>query len=342
MNPLFTSLRDTHKAAREEEQAKYPRKPVSPKHKIDRQDKPRRSDKAPRPEKAGRAEKCPRTSRVDRSSKISRANTPDNVEQATRHEAIAPSSPPRTFLPFITSSDPASIRQNMLAWMFNKPPTPVSSDPDYVPLPKARHPKPKPKRADGGSEMEVEKEIPKRGPLPPRPERYGDRLPPFTDHVDASGKASIQRAPVLSWVIQGPMVRGRFDGALADALGIPFGPARGKLIAGQAITVKLADGGERTVQPEEVVGAPEPPKVVLVLDVPSVDYLPSLTEAFGDESWFARFKEQHREERHVHAVFHLLGDGVLEDARYKDFINSFPSDVEVSLSLDHDDVSNQH
>jgi ribonuclease Z len=45
---------------------------------------------------------------------------------------------------------------------------------------------------------------------------------------------------------------GRFDVAAADALGVPDGPARGKLQNGEAI--ELADG--RTVTPAEVLGEP--------------------------------------------------------------------------------------
>ena len=43
---------------------------------------------------------------------------------------------------------------------------------------------------------------------------------------------------------------GRFDNALADTLGVPFGPERGALQRGEAVT--LPDG--RTVQPDELVG----------------------------------------------------------------------------------------
>ena len=45
---------------------------------------------------------------------------------------------------------------------------------------------------------------------------------------------------------------GEFDAALADELGVPFGPERGALQRGEAVT--LADG--RVVQPADLVGAP--------------------------------------------------------------------------------------
>jgi ribonuclease Z len=62
---------------------------------------------------------------------------------------------------------------------------------------------------------------------------------------------------------------GRFDVATADALGVPFGPERGALQGGAAVT--LADG--RIVTPDEVLGAARPGrKLVLSGDTaPSED-----------------------------------------------------------------------
>jgi len=51
---------------------------------------------------------------------------------------------------------------------------------------------------------------------------------------------------------------GKFDGAKADALGVPFGPERGLLQRGEAIT--LRDG--RVIHPDELVGPPRKGKSV--------------------------------------------------------------------------------
>jgi ribonuclease Z len=53
---------------------------------------------------------------------------------------------------------------------------------------------------------------------------------------------------------------GRFDVGTADALGVPFGPERGALQRGEAVT--LADG--TTVTPEKVVGEARPGRTVVI------------------------------------------------------------------------------
>ena len=61
---------------------------------------------------------------------------------------------------------------------------------------------------------------------------------------------------------------GRFDVATADALGIPFGPERGLLQAGEPVT--LADG--RVVTPDQVLGPSRPGrKLVLTGDTAPSD-----------------------------------------------------------------------
>jgi ribonuclease Z len=62
---------------------------------------------------------------------------------------------------------------------------------------------------------------------------------------------------------------GRFDVGAADALGVPAGPARGLLQAGESIT--LEDG--RVVTPDEVLGPPRPGRKVVL----SGDTAPSAT-----------------------------------------------------------------
>ena len=62
---------------------------------------------------------------------------------------------------------------------------------------------------------------------------------------------------------------GRFDVSTADALGVPFGPERGALQAGEQVT--LADG--RVVAPEHVLGEPRAGRTVVLTGdtAPSVE-----------------------------------------------------------------------
>ena len=53
---------------------------------------------------------------------------------------------------------------------------------------------------------------------------------------------------------------GRFDVAIADGLGVPAGPARGRLQSGE--DVELPDG--RTVTPDEVLGEPRPGRRIVI------------------------------------------------------------------------------
>ncbi len=84
-----------------------------------------------------------------------------------------------------------------------------------------------------------------------RLERDGYELRAFgVDHgVSAVGYALVEEARP-----------GRFDVAAADALGVPSGPARGALQAGEAVAV--ADG--RVVQPRDVLGPPRPGRKLVI------------------------------------------------------------------------------
>jgi ribonuclease Z len=73
----------------------------------------------------------------------------------------------------------------------------------------------------------------------------------------------------LGYVLVEPERPGRFDVDVADGLGVPEGPARGRLQAGE--DVELPDG--RTVTPAEVLGEPRPGRRIVI----SGDTAPSPT-----------------------------------------------------------------
>lgn len=70
----------------------------------------------------------------------------------------------------------------------------------------------------------------------------------------------------------------------------------------------------------------------MVLDVPTPDHIPLLVSAFDESPFYSRIcskREEDREEYLVHAIFHLCGDEVLEDSRYKQFMNRFSDEAHV-------------
>ncbi len=66
--------------------------------------------------------------------------------------------------------------------------------------------------------------------------------------------------PALGWSLIEATRPGRFDVGEADGLGVPSGPERGALQAGEPVT--LADG--RTVTPEQVLGPPRPGRKLVI------------------------------------------------------------------------------
>jgi ribonuclease Z len=110
---------------------------------------------------------------------------------------------------------------------------------------------------------------------------------------------------------------GRFDDAVADALGVPFGPERGRLQRGEP--VELADG--RVVRPEELVGEPRrgrtiaytgdtAPTDAVALLFPGADVL--VHEAtFGDDDADRAAETGHSTARQAAEVAHAAGVSLL-------------------------------
>jgi ribonuclease Z len=170
-------------------------------------------------------------------------------------------------------------------------------------------------------------------------------LPSFTPPVrDAS----------TAYIVVGPRVRGKFDVKRAEELGL-FGPLRGRVARGETVTFTVDDGTgvkvQRTVRPEDCLAEPETKKVrplilvpryctkqlykvVIILDVPTPDHIESLVSAFSTPA-YSPFRVKipaHRKDYVVHVIYHLLGSNVLEDERYKSFMNGFADDTQHLIS----------
>ncbi|PPQ65164.1 hypothetical protein CVT24_011027 [Panaeolus cyanescens] len=167
-----------------------------------------------------------------------------------------------------------------------------------------------------------------RRPRQPPPRGFFEQLPKHTSGVVSPYPST------LSYIILGPKSRGKFDVKKAEELGI-FGVNRRNLINGTPIEVQIKDGDQvttRMVQPEEVLGKPEPAMVVAVFDIPSPDHIPSLCNSFRTNTFYQRFWSEdgsavQSSEHIVRTVYHFLGDGVLEDERYKQFMRGFGPNV---------------
>lgn len=69
-----------------------------------------------------------------------------------------------------------------------------------------------------------------------------------------------------------------------------------------------------------------------MLDVPSPAHIPSLVSNFSSSTFYSKFCDglpATKSEYLVRTVFHTCGKGVLEDARYIEFMGQFGPDVQV-------------
>ncbi|KDQ60306.1 hypothetical protein JAAARDRAFT_125659 [Jaapia argillacea MUCL 33604] len=165
---------------------------------------------------------------------------------------------------------------------------------------------------------------------PSQPVGWYHRLPRFQPPSEQNAGFSRASKSVMSYLLVGPEVRGKFDAQKAETLGVR-GFLRGQLTRGKTITFKVDDGNgrmiERVVKPEDCVGPPEKPSAILILDIPSQGHIESLTSTFVDSPFFEKFRSQTNTEYKLQLVYHLCGEGVLTDDRYKAFMNGFGENV---------------
>ncbi|KAI0746847.1 beta-lactamase-like protein [Daedaleopsis nitida] len=140
--------------------------------------------------------------------------------------------------------------------------------------------------------------------------------------------------PTLAYLCIGPVVRGKFDVRKAQELGLPKGPIRAQLTKGETVMFEVDDGNggkvQKTVRPEDCVGPSEMPQAIIILDVPTRAHIPALMASFTESPFFSSYRSKDdatRKLHPVHAVYHMCGDGVLEDEQYKAFMNGFSNDT---------------
>jgi ribonuclease Z len=120
--------------------------------------------------------------------------------------------------------------------------------------------------------------------------RPGDRL--ARDGYEVCAFPVDHRVPALGYALVEAERPGRFDDARADELGVPFGPERGALQRGEAVT--LADG--RAIQPQELVGPPRAGRTIVYTgDTVAADAVAMLFQGADVLIHEATFSEEDRQ-----------------------------------------------
>ncbi|EJD54854.1 hypothetical protein AURDEDRAFT_51696 [Auricularia subglabra TFB-10046 SS5] len=125
----------------------------------------------------------------------------------------------------------------------------------------------------------------------------------------------------VSYICVGPSFRGKFDAARANELGV-MGRDRSRLTRGESVVT--ANG--TVVTPDMCIAPSLPPATFMVVDCPSPAYIDGLISA----PQFA--KHRARGELPVHNIYYRLGEGVLQDERFRTWMNTFGPDVHHIIS----------
>ncbi|ORY95213.1 beta-lactamase-like protein [Syncephalastrum racemosum] len=134
-----------------------------------------------------------------------------------------------------------------------------------------------------------------------------------------------RRCPAaLTYICHGPTRKGKFDPNAAKALGVKPGPLFGRLQRGE--TISLEDGS--AVQPDQVMAPDIPGHIFIVVDCPNVDYIDGLLASREFDS----YQDTTDTARQPKLVVHLIGDDVLQDPRYQEWMNRFSTSTEHVVS----------
>lgn len=124
----------------------------------------------------------------------------------------------------------------------------------------------------------------------------------------------------ISYIFKGPEVPGTFDPVAAKKLGLPPGPNYAKLKKG--ISVETPDGV--TIHPDQCVGPSKPSAYFVVVDCPSPDYIDNLINSSKFDKHYASGDKKNSPK----LIIHNLGEGIITDERYINWMNKFSPTVE--------------
>ncbi|KAI9310318.1 beta-lactamase-like protein [Dichotomocladium elegans] len=146
-----------------------------------------------------------------------------------------------------------------------------------------------------------------------------------TDHLSLVLPPTTPFPAATSFICRGPTLPGKFNVQAAKSLGIKPGPLYGKLQRGETVT--LEDG--RVIEPSQVMGASVPGHVFVIVDCPNVRYLDNLLAS----PEFAKHQTTEKADQ-PDVVIHLIGQDVLDDARYREWMNKFNKDTQHIISTE--------
>lgn len=135
---------------------------------------------------------------------------------------------------------------------------------------------------------------------------------------------SQQDTSAITYICQGASVPPKFNKAAAVALGIKPGPVYGQLQKG--ISVTLDDG--RVVTREMVCDPEVPGHVFVVVDCPSSSYIDGLISSKQFDTYLdpnGKYK--------INVMIHHLGNNVIHDSRYKEWLRKFDQTTDVSFII---------
>jgi ribonuclease Z len=161
-------------------------------------------------------------------------------------------------------------------------------------------------------------------PLSADPMGSSPKLVNQRDHLMRALPRTKPDNAAISYICQGTSLPRKFNKAAAIALGIKPGPVYGQLQKG--ISVTLDDG--RIVTQEMVCDPEVPGHVFMVVDCPSLAYIDGLVNSDKFKSF------QTGGTNKVNAIIHYVGEGVLQDARYKQWLHSFDLKTDVIIKTD--------
>lgn len=131
-------------------------------------------------------------------------------------------------------------------------------------------------------------------------------------HADLEDKTS--RNVSVVYICELPEVLGKFDTEKALAKGLKPGFKYGKLQRGECV---MSDDGTQMVHPEDVLGPSSPGPIMILVDCPSLVYIPALTSASSIQSFYSGLGKT------VNCVVHLSPASVTNCTEYQDWMANF-------------------